>query len=149
VNGAAGVVLVQPMFGFDGNGERIVGWVVAGVETERLVDGSTALLPPGAIARVTMDGTSLYGARGAADPKDIVNLLVGQSRWTVSVTGVTPDFSLHAPKLVLALKREIDRHVERGLISRRDARPPGTSGSRPRIPWSQFADPGSSPLQYP
>lgn len=103
VDDAGGVVLVQPMFGFDENGEGIVGWVVAGVKSERLVDDSRAFLPRDASAHVTMNGTSLYGAREVADPKDIVNLPVGRSRWTVSVTGVTPDFSLHAPKLVLVV----------------------------------------------
>ena len=103
VNGAAGVVLVQPMFGFDGTGESIVGWVVAGLTTARLIDDARAFLPSDANVNVIANGSSLYGAGGAVDRRDIVTLSVGESAWMLSVTNVVDDFSLLAPWLVLAV----------------------------------------------
>ena len=103
VRGEAGVVLVQPMFGFDETGEGIVGWVVAGVRSARLVDDSRAFLPGDANVHVTVDGTSLYGPLGAVDPQDIAPLSVGQSSWLLSVTNIVNDLSLLAPWLVLAV----------------------------------------------
>lgn len=103
VDGEAGVVLVQPMFGFDATGERIVGWVVAGVTAARLVDASRAFLPGDANVDVTMDGILLYGSGQPADRTDVVVLSVGDASWVLSVTNVVHDLSLIAPWLVLAV----------------------------------------------
>jgi len=103
VNGVAGVVLVQPMFGFDETGEGIAGWVVAGVHSDRLIRDSGAFLPRGADVRVAMNEDTLYGPHRTADPDEVVTLSVGRSKWKISVTRVGDDFSLLAPWLVLAV----------------------------------------------
>jgi diguanylate cyclase (GGDEF)-like protein len=103
VNGAAGVVLVQPMFGFDETGEGIAGWVVAGVAADRLIRDSATFLPRGADVRVVMKEDTLYGPSGAADPEEVVTLAVGRSKWQISATGVGNGFSLLAPWLVLVV----------------------------------------------
>lgn len=103
VDGAPGVVAVQPMFGRDETGEAMIaGWVVAGIRIDRLVGHAKSFLPGDAVVRVVADGAALFGPPGTAEPEDSTTMSVGESRWQVSVTGVGEGFSQQAPWIVLA-----------------------------------------------
>ncbi len=120
VNGAAGVVLLQPMFARDATGEWIAGWVVAGIGAERLVGDSQTFLPRGAVVRVALGGATLFGSGRAADAEDIVTTSVGRSNWKISVMGVGNGFSLLAPWIVLAIGLALTTLI--ALLFRQEAR---------------------------